>query len=288
LTGSKGSVELFNMNMVNDAEFQLIRRLIYDKAGIHLRDCKKTLVSNRLRKRLETLGIESYKRYYDFLTKKPEGHHELAHFINALTTNETYFFRHPEHMEYLEHTILPQLMTEKHRRFGMKIRIWCAACSSGEEPYSIAMLIQERPERYKGWHVEIVGSDINRNMLMKAEAGLYPEYAVSKMPKIYRQRYLNFDPAEKAFRLRDDVKSRVRFVHGNLLHPFGQGKFDVILCRNVMIYFDAESKNKVISNLFDDSAEGGYLIVGYAESMLTHPSRFKYVMPTVYRRIGPN
>jgi chemotaxis protein methyltransferase CheR len=279
-------MEAFNMNTVNDAEFQLIRGLIYDKAGIHLRDCKKTLVSNRLRKRLETLGLDSYKRYCDLLTKKPDGRQEIAQFINALTTNETYFFRHPEHLEYLENTILPQLMSEKHKRFGMKIRIWCAACSSGEEPYSIAMLIQERPERYKGWSVEIAGSDINRNMLLKAEAGLYSEYAVSKMPKAYRQKYLNFDPTEKAFRLRDDVKSRVRFVHGNLLNPFGQGKFDVIFCRNVMIYFDAASKNKVIANLFEELAEGGYFIVGYAESMLNHPSRFKYVMPAVYRRIG--
>jgi chemotaxis protein methyltransferase CheR len=279
-------MESFSMTLVNDTEFQLIQRLIYDKAGIHLRDCKKTLVSNRLRKRLEILGLGSYKRYVEFLTQKPEGGREIAQFINALTTNETYFFRHAEHFEYLEKTILPQLMSGKSRQFNSTIRIWCAACSSGEEPYTVAMLLLERPERYRGWSIEIVGSDINRNMLQKAETGLYSEYAVTKMPKIYRQRYLNFDPSSKAFRLRDDVKSRVRFVHHNLLIPFGQGRFDVIFCRNVMIYFDTASKNKVISNLSTDLIEDGTLIVGYAESMLNHPDRFRYVMPTIYRRNG--
>jgi chemotaxis protein methyltransferase CheR len=270
---------------VSDREFELIRRLIYDKAGIHLRDSKKNLVSNRLRKRLDHFGFDSYQKYYDLIAKMPEEKSEIAQFINALTTNETFFFRHPEHFEYLEKNIFPRIVEQDKPARSRKIRIWCAACSSGEEPYSIALLIQANPFRYREWSIEILGTDINGNMIDMARQGVYSPYAVGRMRPDFRKRYFEFNPRENAYRLAETVRRRVRFDRSNLLTPPVHGKFDVIFCRNVMIYFDAESKKRALQHLYDSLAADGTLIVGYAESLLGDQTRFKYVMPTVYRKI---
>jgi chemotaxis protein methyltransferase CheR len=269
----------------SDHEFNLIRRLIYDKSGIHLKESKKTLVFNRLRKRLSACGLESYKKYVDLLTRDPKGHAELPHFVDALTTNETFFFRHPEHFKYIVDSVIPQAMERKGAGTADgRIRIWSAACSSGEEPYTVAMCLHRSADRYRGWIFDIAASDISRNALEKARTGAYSAYSVSKMPEEYRRRYFTFDRGAATYLLHDEIKRMVRFHSANLLHPFPQGKFDLVLCRNAMIYFDAESKERVLANLFESLVPGGTLIVGYAESMLNRSNRFKYCMPTVFRK----
>jgi len=269
----------------SDHEFRMIQRLLYDRSGIHLKESKKTLVSNRLRKRLSACGLGSYKKYVDMLTKDPKGSAELTHFVDALTTNETFFFRHPEHFEYLIRTAIPQAI--QRRRAGTadrRIRIWSAACSSGEEPYTIAMCLHCHADRYREWTFEILASDISSNVLEKAQNGLYSSYAVSKMPDAYRRRYLTWDPRTERFLLHDEIRRMVRFHSANLLHPFPHGRFDLVFCRNAMIYFDAESKERVLANLYASLVPGGTLIVGYAESMLNRSGRFRYCMPTVFRK----
>jgi chemotaxis protein methyltransferase CheR len=278
--------ETMTMN-VSDHEFRLIQRLLYDKAGIRLKETKKTLVHNRLQKRLSACGLESFRKYIDLLTQDPEGRSELAHFVDALTTNETFFFRHPEHFEYLESTVLPRAMERKRARAGeRRIRIWSAACSSGEEPYTTAMCLHRHAERYRGWILEIVATDISRNVLKKAEAGLYSAYAVSRMPDEYRRRYFAAGPGPETFLLNEDIRRMVRFYRANLLDPFPFGRFDVVFCRNAMIYFDAVSKERALARLHESLVPGGTLIVGYAESMLSQSERFRYRMPTVYQKEG--
>ncbi|MDM7925742.1 MAG: protein-glutamate O-methyltransferase CheR, partial [bacterium] len=249
------------------------------------KESKKALVHNRLQKRLAACGLTSLRAYLDLLNRDPEGRSELAGFVDALTTNETFFFRHPEHFELLVDDLIPRIIERKTASgSGRRIRIWSAACSSGEEPYTAAMVLHQNAERFRGWAFEIIGTDINRSVLEKARSGLYTSYAVSKMPDAYRRRYFTADPAAGTFRLKDEIRQLVRFHAANLLQPFSFGKFDVIFCRNVMIYFDAASKETALHHLHGSLFPGGTLIVGYAESMLNHHDRFRYIMPTVYQR----
>jgi len=265
------------MQSINEMEFKLIKRLIFSETGVYLKDHKRSMVSNRLRKRLETCGMDTYKKYYDFLTKNPDGKQELTEFVNCLTTNETFFFRHSEQIEYLTEIILPQMM-EKQKR----IRIWSAACSSGEEPYSIAMQIREKMGCNALKSIEIIASDINRNMILKAKAGLYKPYAVQRMPIDYKKKY--FTDVEDLFMLSDTIQNQVQFYQSNLLEPFRHGQFDVIFCRNVMIYFNQDSKSRALTNLYGGLRTQGYLITGYAESLLNNQNLFQFIQPAIYQK----
>lgn len=272
-------MDLMTMKPVGDAEFKLIRRLIYEEAGIHIKDSKKTMVANRLRKRLESHGIDSYKAYYDYLTKSPDGKQELSEFINCLTTNETFFFRHSEQIDYLVETLMPRLSASRAGR----IRIWSAACSSGEEPYSIVIRLLDDKKSNLIDRVDIIGSDINQSMINSAKAGFYKYYAVQRMPESLCKRY--FEKNEDGlFLLSGMIRNHVHFYQANLLEPFSHGRFDVIFCRNVMIYFDKSSKNTVLENLYENLKPGGFLITGYAESLLNNKTHFKYIKPTIYQK----
>ncbi len=268
---------------INDKEFQLIQTLIYHHAGIFLKDHKRTMAANRLRKRLESFGFSSYLRYYQFLTRDPEGNKELAEFINCLTTNETYFFRHPEQFAFLIEQLMPELMRRKGQT---KIRIWCAACSSGEEPYSIAMLLDDWLSDAEWRSIEIVGTDINQRMLDKAKEGLYGSYSVSKMPKVYRLKYFTVNEKGDKFLLSETIKSRICFIKHNLIEPFHQRPFDVVFCRNVLIYFNEESKRKALANLHRSMKKGGHLIIDYALSLFNNQQFFTYRKPTVYQKVS--
>lgn len=276
------------MTTVSTSEFQLFQKLIYDKTGIHLRSCKKVLVTNRLRKRLAAHGLTSYKKYYDLLTKSAAGRDEMDRFVDALTTNETYFFRNAEHFDYLSDTILPEVMDRKEKLRSNRIRIWCAACSSGEEPYSLAILLHEREENFAPWDISIVGTDISQEMIKKAKLGIFNRYAVSKMPEEYRDRYFEYHTDTNRYHLKDIIKNRVSFSRRNLLQSFPYGKVDIIFCRNTMIYFNKDSKQRVADNLYASLNRGGYLIVGYADNFLQNQTPFQYIKPTVFKKGGSN
>jgi chemotaxis protein methyltransferase CheR len=269
-------------HQITEAEFQLIQQLIYSMAGVYIKSHKKTMVANRLRKRLETYGFNNYKKYYDFITAIPEGRRELIEFVNCLTTNETFFFRHGEQLEMLVEKLIPQRLSE----LGPfeKLRIWSAACSSGEEPYSVAMLIQNKYKQDILNRIEILASDINMEVLEKAERGRYKPYALQKVSAQFTKQYFKKE-SEDQYILSGPVKKMVQFSRHNLLEFNAHGKFDIILCRNVMIYFDMESKNKVLNQLYKSLKTGGYMITGYAESLFRTETTLKYIRPTLYQKV---
>jgi chemotaxis protein methyltransferase CheR len=272
----------YSIKPISDVEFQLIRRLIYQKTGVFMNDHKKILVTNRLRKRLEHFGFNSYKKYYDFITKDPAGYQEIIEFINCLTTNETYFFRHGEQLEYIVEILMPDINIEKSSKY---IQVWSAACSSGEEPYSLAMIIREKWINSELDKVKIVASDINREMIEKARIGTYKSHAVQRMSKFYRDKYFKKDILRQEYYISDQVKSMVNLYHHNLLNQFNRENIDIILCRNVLIYFDRVSKTRILENLHQTMRRGGYLITGYAESLFRNQNLFQYIKPTIYRKI---
>jgi chemotaxis protein methyltransferase CheR len=272
------------VGLVTHGEFELFRDLIYKKAGIHLKDSKKILVANRLRKRMDAHGLNCYTQYYKILIKAPDGQNEIQEFINALTTNETYFFRHPEQFEYLTDILMPKLLESRKPGPKAPVRIWSAACASGEEPYSIAIQIHESKPNSDLIPFEIIGSDINCDMIQKAKAAVYSAYATGKMKPVLRDRYFIKEPNAECYHLAQGIRKNVRFFQGNLLDSFPQGQFDVIFCRNVMIYFDQGTKDRVLSNLHRSLNPGGYLITGYAESLMNTEHPFQYLKPTIYQK----
>ncbi|MBN1782467.1 protein-glutamate O-methyltransferase CheR [bacterium] len=270
-----------NVHSVTDAEFRLIQKLIYEMAGVYIKEHKKTMVANRLRKRLENYGFESYKKYYDFITRTSEGRNELIEFVNCLTTNETFFFRHGEQLDLLVEKLIPErLQTLKPKE---KLRIWSAACSSGEEPYSIAILMHQKLKQALIQKIEIHASDINMEVLDKAQKGIYKPYALQKVNEFYKRTYFR-QLSEDKFQISNQVQSMVHFFRHNLLNHHSQGPFDIVLCRNVMIYFDQDSKTRVLSHLFKSIKPGGFLITGYAESLFRVQTTLKYIQPTLYQK----
>lgn len=271
------------MQTVNDSEFRLIKRLVYDSTGIFLKNHKKTMVANRLRKRLNELGFDNYKSYYDYITKEQAGHQELSECINCLTTNETFFFRHHEQIEYLIENILPEIRSQK--KSNQKIRIWSAGCSSGEEPYTMMILMDKKLKQEELEQIEVIASDINETMIDRARQGIYSNYALQQMPKYYKTKYFHKEPKNEQYNIIQKIKDQVQFHHHNILDTFHQGKFDVIICRNVFIYFDKESKEKALKNILFSLRHKGFLIIGFAESLINQKTHFTYIKPTFYRRV---
>ncbi|HDQ46318.1 MAG TPA: methyltransferase domain-containing protein [bacterium] len=272
------------MQTVQDYEFQLIKGLIYKSTGIFLKDHKKTMVANRLHNRVKCLGLRSYKQYYDYITAEPGGRQELSHFINSLTTNETFFFRHHEQIDYCIRHIIPE--RRQNVPHDQPIRIWSAGCSSGEEPYSIAIMLDDKVSKTDLRRIDLLATDINQEMLDRACQGIYHAYALHDTPHLYIKKYFHHDRMNNNYQIVREIRNRVHYYKHNLLTPFHKGKFDMIFCRNVLIYFDKESKNKVLNHFVNHLKPNGFLILSYSESLLTMRSNFTYVRPSVYRIHG--
>ncbi|HCZ16737.1 MAG TPA: SAM-dependent methyltransferase [Candidatus Accumulibacter sp.] len=264
--------------IISDQEFLLFQRLIHKLAGINLADSKKVLLVGRLQRRLRERQLDSFGQYYRQLTS---GQHpdEVQTMIDLLTTNETYFFRESRHFDFLRDEILPT------RRPGGNVRIWSAASSSGEEAYSIAMLLAERLP-HTTW--EVFGSDISTQVLARARAGLYPLQRNEGIPEACLRKYCLQGAAAGPgnFLIAPKIRQQVRFAQVNLTQVIdpGIGSFEVIFLRNVMIYFDGETKRKVVANLLPRLLPGGYLIVGHSESLHGISDRLAQVRPTIYRK----
>lgn len=262
---------------ITDQEFALFQRLIYRLAGISLSDAKRILLVGRLGRRLTYHQFDTYLQYYRLVTSgaHPE---EVQQMIDLLTTNETYFFREPQHFDFLRDVVLQE------RRGPGTFRIWSGASSSGEEAYSMAMVLAEH--RAEGpW--EVFGSDISMTVLARAQAGIYSDERISGIPQACLRKYCLKGVRSQEGKLLIDnrLKQRVRFAQVNLTLPIsGVGDFDVIFLRNVMIYFDAETKRKVIDNMLPSLKPGGYFIVGHSESLNGISSSLQIVKPTIYRK----
>ncbi len=263
--------------VLNDQEFVQFCGLIYRIAGISMSAAKKPLVSSRLAKRVKFHKLASYGDYYRMITSAT-GRDELQIAVDSLTTNETHFFREPKHFDFLRQRVIPA------RQTGRGLRVWSAACSSGEEPYSIAMLFDELMSS-EPW--EVVASDISSRILDRARSGLFPMERMPEIPKPYLSRYCLKGTGEYdgSLLIEKNLRERVRFMPHNLTEiPPKLGLFDVIFLRNVMIYFDADTKRQVVSRLLPLLRPGGYFLVGHSETLNGLTDAVKLVQPAVYQK----
>ncbi len=263
---------------MSDEEFRQLREFVYQQCGIFFPDNKKYLVEGRVGKRLQVLNLATFDAYLQLLKYGTRRQDEMRFFYEAITINETFFFRNEPQFEAFEQTLVPSVLQARGSSTG-KLRVWSAASSSGEEAYTLGMLFLERMKpRYPGLEIEIVGTDINQAVIETARKGIYRDYSIRNMPKYYLEKY--FTEEDSRYHLRDEVKRLVRFENMNL---YDRGRmrmmsnFDIIFCCNVLIYFDAQSKIQVVSNLYDSLRRGGFLFIGYAESLHGISTAFKLI-----------
>jgi chemotaxis protein methyltransferase CheR len=257
-----------------DDVFRLLRDFIHGYCGIYFDDGSKFLLERRLTRRLEQRQLRSFEEYYHFLRYDRKREEELAVLVDNLTTNETYFFRESPQLRAFSEEILPELREILADR--KVIRIWSAGCSTGEEPYTIAILLLESGDWWRDWRVEILGSDINQRVLHTARKGVYKKSAHRVTSPEMLAKY--FVEEEKgSYRIVDRVRELVSFSYLNLLDPYKCSlisDMDVIFCRNVIIYFDKEAKKKVIGSFYEKLRKGGYLLLGHSESLINISNAF--------------
>jgi chemotaxis protein methyltransferase CheR len=262
-------------------DFEQISHIVYKYSGIRLTTGKEELVRSRLIKRLRALNISSFSGYLRHV-KNDRARQELHTMIDALTTNKTSFFRENQHFEYMRTRILPEL-----KKRGSGLRVWSAGCSSGEEPYTIAMLLCEEWPQNDLRNVRILATDISSRILTKARAGEYEKENLKDVPPAHLSKYFNLLQSNpvRTYGIRDDVKKMVRFAHLNLMDEWPmKGPFDVIFCRNVMIYFDSATQGRLVQRFGDLLIPGGHLLVGHSESLVANSCGLKYVQPATYMK----
>lgn len=272
---------------MRDSEFEFIRTLVYEHSRIQLGPDKRELVAARLGKRLRATKTDSIGTYCELL-RNGNAEDELAHLIDAISTNHTFFFRENAHFDFLRQHIVPEMLARHRTERWPKFYVWSAACSSGEEPYSIAMTLAEALPRTTGWNWSIEATDISHRILDKARNAIYRDDVVTKLPpaaiKTYFQRGIG--PQEGNYRVRPELRAAVSFHHLNLLEgepPFRE-PFQVIFCRNVMIYFDRPTQEELVNKLTRRLVPGGYLLVGHSESLTGIKHSLQLVKPAIYRR----
>jgi chemotaxis protein methyltransferase CheR len=264
-------------------EFRLFQALIQREAGIHLSDAKKVLVEGRLARRLRELGLD-FAAYYGLVETDPQ---ERVRMLDCICTNETHFFREPRQFEFLESHVFPEWRARGEAgAMARRVRVWSAGCSTGEEPYSVAMAFLARFPPSSGWEVEIVATDLSTRVLERAQSAVWPIEKAKEIPEPYLKAFMlrGTGPEEGRMKAGPLVRSRVRFQRLNLnAEPFTfAGRFDLVLCRNVLIYFDAASKARVVSRLLERLEPRGYLFLGHAETVTGLGARTRSVGPTVY------
>jgi chemotaxis protein methyltransferase CheR len=259
---------------MTDEEFRLIRDIIYSHCGLFFDSDTKYLLEKRLAKRLPLHQLEGFREYYHFLKYDRKSDQEMSDLMDILTTNETYFFREAFQLRALTEEILPELRAIKEKKGDKTLRIWSAGCSTGEEPYTIAMLILEMG-LFHGWRIEIIGTDISHRVLQHSRKAVYGKTAFRTTDDLYVERF--FQAQDNGFKINDEVRELVTISHLNL---FDQnrlallGKMDVIFCRNVIIYFDQAAKKKIIESFYRMLHEGGYLLLGHSESLMNISTAF--------------
>ncbi len=270
---------------LTDRDFQTIRKLVYDHTGITLSDGKKDMIYSRLVRRLRQLGLHRFRDYVALL--EDESSDEIGNFINSVTTNLTAFFREQHHFDYLRDELLPELM--KRRASDRRIRIWSAGCSTGEEPYSIAMTVREVIPENSGWQVRILATDLDTNVLATASRGVYSEERLNGVPKAMLKRWFLRGKGANAgkVRVREGLRRMILFKQLNLMKewPVKPG-VDILFCRNVVIYFDKPTQRKLFDRFADVLADEGHLFIGHSETLYKVSDRFHLLGKTIYRKIG--
>ncbi len=273
---------------MSDAEFRRFSELIRDRFGINLTPAKKTMLVARLLKRLRSLKMQSFSGYYNYLMS-PEGQkNEVTHMIDVVSTNKTEFFREPVHFDFLKNVGLPELMSREKRWSPGRINVWSAGCSSGEEPYTLSIVLAEYLESYPGAIFSILATDVSRQMLMVAEKAIYGHEAVKNIPLHYMHKYFMRGVQSQSgyYRVVPKLRRHVTTMYFNLMESFSliQAKMDFIFCRNVMIYFDRDTREALVNNFYHQLNDGGYLFIGSSETLNALETEFGQARPTIYQK----
>ncbi len=270
---------------LRDEEFETLRRLIYDHFGIALAEEKRSLVVGRLQKILRQKRMNSYRQYIEYLAADGSGR-ALAELVDRISTNHTYFNREKAHFDFYLQALLPEWTKKLEARGSRDLRIWCAACSSGEEPYMLQMLLFEYfGTRYGSWDAGVLATDISHQILAEAMAGIYDADRVKLMPAPFLQKYFDRLP-DGRFRVKDAVRKEVVYRKFNLMNkslPFKK-PFQCIFCRNVMIYFDQQTRDELVKRFHRFIEPGGYLFIGHSETLGRDNKLYEYIQPAVYRK----
>ncbi|MCK4467966.1 MAG: protein-glutamate O-methyltransferase [Desulfobacterales bacterium] len=270
---------------LRDIDFEKISRLLYELCGINLHEGKKELVKARLGKRLRGGNFRSFADYCRYVTTE-EGIGELITMIDSLSTNLTSFFREESHFHRLRKVMPEMVKAAGNGRCVPNLRIWSAGCSTGEEPYSLAITLKEISKN-RNCNLKILATDISTRTLSAAAAGVYPEEKVKNIPPLLLRKYFQIGQGrwDGYYRVKKDLKDSVEFMRFNLMEtPSFNDLFDIIFCRNVMIYFDKKTQDGLVNRFYDCLKEKGYLFVGHSESLTGLTHQFKYIEPSVYRK----
>lgn len=271
------TISLGNELKISDAEFKQLRDFIYQKSGIYIADNRKYLLENRLANRLRQLNLKNFNEYHAFLQFDPGRNKEMTELFNAVTTNETSFYRNPPQLKVFQEKVLSEIIAEQRAKHSKTLRIWSAGCSTGEEPYTLAILLYETlGAEISQWNIRITANDLSESVLASAREGLYTDYALRTTPKEISDKYFQAQNGKLA--IRPDLKRLISFGSVNLSDRAQLKRIErshVVFCRNVIIYFDEDMKRQVIGSFYDNLLPGGFLIIGHSESLHNLSRAFK-------------
>lgn len=278
---------VFNNNLIDltEDEFNEIRKILYSCFGISLNENKRSLVIGRLRKMVMQKGFASFTDFIEHVKADSSGK-SMQELIDRMSTNHTFFFREQDHFDILAASVLPEVISRLASSGSKDLRVWCAAASSGEEPYSILMTMMETlGSAYSNWQAGLLATDISEEMLNFAREGIYPNDRIVQIPKALRLRYLR-SVGEDGWQFLPEIRKQIAFRRLNLIQkrfPFKK-QFHIVFCRNVMIYFDQDTRQQLVARLHDWIMPGGYLFIGHSESIRTPECPFEFVRPSVFRK----
>ncbi|MFA6011680.1 MAG: protein-glutamate O-methyltransferase [Desulfobacteraceae bacterium] len=281
--------DAFSRIELTGKDFKRLASFIHERLGIKVPDFKRSMIESRLRKRLNVLGLKSYTQYCDFLFSGQGMDQELSEFTDVITTNKTDFFREPHHFKFIQEKALPDLVENTNAGVSRKLMAWSCACSRGDEPYTLAMVLSDYGETRKRFDFSILATDISTRMLETAVRGIYEEQVVEPVPPEFKKKYLlrSKDRTRQIVRIKPEIRKRIKFHRLNLMNSdFGLShKMDILFCRNVIIYFDKPTTEKLIARLCDNLAPGGYLFMGHSELLDVNRYPLVPVAPTIYQKI---
>ncbi|MBR4264979.1 MAG: methyltransferase domain-containing protein [Bacteroidales bacterium] len=270
---------------LSDKDFARLSKFIFQQYGIKMPEAKHIMLQSRLQKRLRALQIPSFSDYVDYVFS-PQGEAEIISMMDVVSTNKTDFFRENQHFEYLMDTVLPEIYEVKKQNF---VKVWSAGCSSGEEPYTLAIVLSEFAKKCRGFDFQILGSDLSTIVLDKAVTAIYPEERVDVIPMDLKKKYLlkSKDRTKPTVRIVPELRAKASFMRLNFMDEVYDApqNFDIIFCRNVLIYFDRVTQEKVINKLCRHLKPDGFFFLGHSESVTGISVPLKQIKPTVFRRI---
>ena len=277
----------FTSRRLSTEQFTVLSEFVQSELGIRMPPAKRVMLESRLQKRLRALSLDSFKDYIDFVFDDSQKEAELLHMIDSVTTNKTDFFRESDHFDYMTNRLLPERYREGWGR-DRPLRVWSTASSTGEEPYTLAMVLEEFRGEHQGFNYGILGTDISTRALDHGRKAVYTEERIDPVPQPLRKKYLlrSKDRTSRLVRVRPELRKRVQFHRLNLMHDswdIGE-RFEVIFCRNVIIYFERPTQYRLLTHLYDYLVPGGYLFLGHSETLAGMELPVRSVAPTIYRK----